>query len=249
MVQINNKKKIGNTEVFVTLDFLKELREKSKADYAPNWSSYEAFAEYIKPMFPKMSVRTIAEYISVVLSASDYIFGLVMDKQISVGMLKTLCQGELDIVSRDTLAQLAVSKGMSPKKVGLVKKMVKASKGRLALAEAVMRANGEIPIHAKPEHVQESMKTFGKIVGKVVDSSIRFMTDLQVAMDLLPHSAIANGESYMGVYEKINTFEVALENSLHFVRERKKRFFESLKQHIMTEAEMNQRRIEGGSRS
>lgn len=248
------RKKIGGIEIQVSIDFLKALREKVKA--IPPGQSYLTMAKSLAADFPDMSLRVIQTYCPVVDRTSDYLFGLMADGKITTGMFQELCQGELDTGTRDTLANIVMEKWvvgrngvkarMSPRHIAIVKKLLKDSKGRCSLAEAVMKATGEIPPHAKPDHVGETKKTFGKAVASSTDMAVKFMTAMQMALDLIPGSAVESGEIHLDSYEKLTTFEVTLENALGFVRARKKQWMEYLKTHIVAEAQMAQDRISRG---
>ncbi len=239
------KKMIGKTEVKVTIPLLQRIRERLKAPDMANLPNIHA-AKILMTEFPELSERTLEGYTSSLRGSSDFVFGLLVDGKISVGMLNELSSGELDMATRDTLARICLERNMSASQVAAVKRDLKTHKRKMSLHEAVQRACGEIPEHARPEHVRETMKTFGKVVGDLNDSAIKFMTKLQMALDLLPHSAVASGESYLDVYEKITTLENTLENALGFTSSRKAKLFEALKGHIIAEAEMSQHRIKGG---
>lgn len=244
MADMRVGRKIGSTEVKISVEMLVRMRARVM-ELGP-FKTNEAAANALYGEFKELSFSSVEEYLGVVIKASDYRFSLMASRTISIGTLKELCQGEFDEATRDTLAQIVVERNMTPSQVMKVKKLVKDSKGRMALAEAVLRATKQIPLHSKHDDVKESIKTFGKTIDDLVDASTKFMTKLQMAIDIIPGSAVENGESYMSVYEKIVTFENTLDSSLRFVSERKKRFFEALRSHIITEASMHQKRIEGG---
>lgn len=240
------RKKIGNTEIKISVAILQQMRSRLQGPEMKDLTNFAA-ANKLMEEFPAFKGPTLENYVSILRGSSDFLFGLAVDGKISFGMLSELSVGPLDMASRDTLTRIVMEKGMTTAQIAHVKRLIKNAKKPMSLHEAIQRASGEIPEHARPDHVKESMKTFGKLVGDLNDASIKFMAKLQACLDLLPHSAIANGESYLEVYEKIVTLENTLENSLGFTSSRKVKLFEALKGHIVAEAEMNQNRLKGES--
>lgn len=253
MDQPNAQKKIGNTDIQVSLDFLKELRQKVRAQ-TPG-ISYRVMAQNLQADFPKISFGVLETYVPAIDRASDYILDMLWSGKISILVFQELCSGDMDTGTRDTFANMILEKWvnmggrkmrMGPKHVRMVKKILKTSKGRCSLAEAVMRATGEIPGHARPEHVEETKKSFGKAVASSTDAAVKFMTAMQMALDLIPGSAVESGEIHLDSYEKLTTFENTLENALNFVRSRRKQWLEWLKSHVVAEATMAQERLGRG---
>lgn len=239
-------------------NILKRLREK--LPMVKEHGSCIKAAVAMKDEFPGLSAGRISEYLTA-LRVSDFVFNLVMEDKISIGTLEALGRGGLDAATIDILARIATEKKamnrqgrlqkISPRIISRIKNILakgyrhKTGKDRVSLADAIAIACGEIPDHAMPEDVKKSMREFGGVVGEVVNASIAFMTKMQMALDLLPHSAIGGSDSYMGVFEKLITFENTLETSWRFVVERKKKFMEAIRTHVATEAMMDQTRKGG----
>lgn len=239
-------RKVGNAEVKVSLDLLRRLRAKVR-DLRAQYPSYTKLGEALMPEFPSMSPRTFLGYVTGVAPeyVSDYVFGLFEEGKITANLYLELAHGNLDRSTRDELARQAVERRLTTGQVADVKRQI--AKGKVLLATAIMRATGDLPKHAQPEIVKESVKEFGGVVREVNDAALKFMAKLQTALDLMPGSMIDTPANYMDLKEKMSTFKVTLKNSLNFVEESDKRLLEIVKAMVTAEAMMQQGRTPGGS--
>jgi len=246
--EVSVGRKIGNTQVRFDWALMVRLRDRVKL-FPEKMRLSEKIAA-IKAEFETLSScsnKTLEEYVYVVATASDFMFEVLGQGKLSILQFNELCHGTMDRATRDTLTHAVVDKKITYGQIRVIKKTLKQSKGRCSLAEAIMKATGEIPLHSKSDHLQESQKTFTKAVNEVADYSLKFMTKIQMALDLVPSSAIQSGEIHLNDYERLTTFETTLESTLNFVRMRKKQWLEWLKSHLVTEATMKQLRQEGAS--
>lgn len=166
----------------ITLEIMADLRKKVAEARASGMKTLRDMAKAASIDYPAFSLHTLQEYLGAVDAekTSDYVFNLVMSGTISINLFNRIAQGNLDMATKDSLAREVVQKGLTPKPVRMIKRLLKSGRGTVSFSEALMRATGKIPLHAKGGDIKKSMKVFGGVIGDAVEASLHFMMKLQI---------------------------------------------------------------------
>lgn len=252
--ETSRRKKIGNTELKMTVAVLRKLRDRISAlQVMESNISIAKTCSLVFQDFPEVAIRSLKDYISSVdpQSTSDFLFGLCETGQISIHMFSQLAQGLLPKATKDALAHAVIEKHLPPSVVREVKQLLKKakrSKKQMLLETAILTATGEISTHATPELVKATIKEFGGIVYDLNEAALKFMAKLDMCLDFMkdPQNILCTPENYLDVKEKVSTFKVTLKNSLSFVESTDARLQSNFKSQVIAEAAATQRRNEGG---
>lgn len=233
----------------VTIAILKDIRASVLGLYLDGHKSKRDVAKTLRIKYPQFSKSTLHGYASACdpTFTSDYVFNLMTDGVISINLFNAIAIGDFDRGSKDIVAEEAIRHPrLGAVDVKAIRRSIKAGRGNLSLAAAIMTARGSLQAHAKSGDVKKSFKFFDGIVKELNDAALFMQSRIEEAIDIVPHSVADSVDVHMDVYHKLTALEAVLSNSLRFIKEARPRYLELVKNHVFTEARLTAKRVEGG---
>lgn len=230
----------------ITVDVAKRLRTRVLEEKSKNQDlSYAIIGDLISREFPEFKGRTLKAYAVSVGEITDKVFGLYVDGKISWSVLNELGQSRLDKATVEFLASEFINRRMEIKALRMVKSMLRDSKHRYSMAEALARATGQIPAHAKPKTLGKVLEDFETQLDRLSKKMMEVRALSTMVVDLLPVSAFDKGRVRTEIFEKVYLARHIFKEHFEFCDKRSQEILGQIMQFVSSESQMAELRRKG----
>ncbi len=231
-----NRTMVGNFEVKITKDILKEMRVYVLST-ATKLKQKEQVEELLK-RFPQFRPKTIPAYINA-CTVSDRVFQMYLDDKISLGVIRELGGCETTELS-DFLADEMVERGMTTGQLETSRSLMRNGRVK-SWDEAFKEAMGQVVHEIKPpppkrnkyqieaEKAGPVPQSFDQLLEDILISGTNWRMKVQMAIDMASFVPEAGGHHFT-VFNKIYMLRHILKENYEFVDKKVKEYLDAMLQ-------------------
>jgi hypothetical protein len=204
--------------------------------------------EVLLSLFPGAKPSTLRDYSRMAACDSEVIWDHFNAGRLSYMVCLELVAGPYDDVTRDFIANEMVQNGYTYTHLRKIKSYLRG--GEVSVEEAIRRSVGFIPEFERAKEAEKSVKDLKSLSDDIQKMGFEFRGKIQLFLDVLPGTTLEKGKALSSIFETAFMTRFSLRETLSFLDEMVKQFFDEVRGFNITESILEQERrdriVKGG---